>query len=159
MEWIREADKLLPFLQIGLDIGLIALVLWLFRKRSRELIQVDEVTATIRKVFADTQALAEGFDANLKERQQLMRRFIAKLDQQIREARSIQEQMEQMKRDWERNVVKEKGQPLSSRQSEQRLIHQLAQQGMEPRMIAQRLKKPVGEIELVLNLRELESKR
>lgn len=156
MQWLSEIDSLFSLLQIGLDLCLIGVMLFLLKKRSGDLLQADKITASIREVFEETQSLAEGFDANLRERQTLMRRFLEKLDRQIEAATRLKSELEAIQQNMAQSVpVANQVEELTGRHSEQRLIHQLSQQGLPPKAIAERLKKPLGEVELVLNLRTL----
>lgn len=156
MEWFREIDSLFSLLQIGLDLCLIGVMLFLLKKRSGDLLQADKITASIHQVFEQTRTLAEGFDANLRERETLINQLLGNMDQQINAANRLKSELEVL----HMNLVQEtppasQADSLSARHCDQRLIHQLAQQGLAPKAIAERLKKPLGEVELVLNLRSL----
>lgn len=156
MQWLSEIDSLFSLLQIGLDLCLIGVMLFLLKKRSGDLLQADRITASIREVFEETQSLAEGFDANLRERQTLMRRSLEKLDRQIETATRLKADLEAIQTGMaQAPVPPNQADESSVRHSEQHLIHQLSQQGLPPRAIAERLRKPLGEVELVLNLRTL----
>ena len=156
MEWVREIDSLFSLLQIGLDLCLIGVMLFLLKKRSGDLIQADKITASINQVFEETRTLAEGFDANLRERENLIGQLLGKLDQQMEAASRLKAELEALHMNLgQQTPPPSQAESISARHSEQRLIHQLSQQGLTPRAIAERLKKPLGEVELVLNLRSM----
>jgi DNA-binding NarL/FixJ family response regulator len=159
MDWLSNIDSLFSLLQIGLDLCLIGVMLFLLKKRSNDFLQADRITASINKVFEETKTLSEGFDTNLRERQALMMQFLRQLDQQIEAASRVKTELEALQQELKQSPPPpNQAGNLSARHSEQRLIHQLSQQGLAPKAIAERLKKPLGEVELVLNLKSLASR-
>ncbi len=165
MDWLNEKAYLIVICQILLDLGLIVLLAVFLVKRSKALKGAEELTSSLEKVIEETKTIAEQFDANLNERQSVMQQIIARLDQQIQEGQKTCRQLGSVQ-----NEIKiPSPQPSAShhaghahsmpspRNSEQQEIFRLAQKGHSAEAIAKRLQKPVGEVELILNLRRLSS--
>jgi DNA-binding NarL/FixJ family response regulator len=87
-----------------------------------------------------------------------MQSIIAKLDQQIMEAQKTFQQLYAMRNETAASLKVKPAIP-TPRLSEQQEIMQLARKGMDAEAIAKRLQKPIGEVELILNIQRLSSGR
>jgi hypothetical protein len=156
VEWFREQLQYVSIFQIMLDIGLIAALFFFLRKRSKYLKGAEDLSASLEKIIEETRAIAGQFDANLNERQALLHQIMTKLDQQIQDAQRVCKQLGALKNEVQ---LQSQSQIPTPRLSEQQEIVQLARKGLDAEAIAKRLHKPVGEIELILNLQRLSSGR
>ncbi|MGD9503688.1 MAG: hypothetical protein AB7W37_02165 [Syntrophobacteraceae bacterium] len=158
MEWLGDGAQFMSVLQIALDIGVIVVVAIFMTKRSKQMKGAEEVAESFEKIIEETRGMAEQFDANLRERQALMQSIIAKLDQQIMEAQKTFQQLYAMRNETAASLKVKPAIP-TPRLSEQQEIMQLARKGMDAEAIAKRLQKPIGEVELILNIQRLSSGR
>lgn len=156
MEWFREQLQYISIFQIMLDIGLIAALFLFLTKRSKYLKGAEDLSVSLEKIIEETKVIAGQFDANLNERQALLHQIMTKLDQQIQEAQRMCKQLGALKNEVQ---LQSQSQIPTPRLSEQQEIVQLARKGLDAEAIAKRLHKPVGEIELILNLQRLSSGR
>jgi hypothetical protein len=157
VEWFREQLQYISIFQIMLDIGLIAALFFFLRKRSKYLKGAEDLSVSLEKIIEETRIIAGQFDANLNERQALLHQIMTKLDQQIQEAQRMCKQLGALKNEVQ--LQSSQSQIPTPRLSEQQEIVQLARKGFDAEAIAKRLHKPVGEIELILNLQRLSSGR
>jgi hypothetical protein len=156
VEWFREQLQYISIFQIMLDIGLIAALFLFLTKRSKYLKGAEDLSVSLEKIIEETRIIAGQFDANLNERQALLHQIMTKLDQQIQEAQRMCKQLGALKNEVQ---LQSQSQIPTPRLSEQQEIVQLARKGFDAEAIAKRLHKPVGEIELILNLQRLSSGR
>ena len=161
--------------QIILDLVVILIVLvnlWLGSKKSRspEAPNTEVLYGSLAKIIEETQHIAEQFEGNLRERQILIQQVLNKLDSRIKDAERICGQMENLAKEHSFSVQPTQQpihpvrqmQPVLPRQqpqSDYQKVVQLARKGLDAEAIAQRLQKPVGEIQLILNLQKLSSSR
>jgi hypothetical protein len=155
-EWLHAQPYLLTVAQITLDLVLIVLVLVFFTKRQRSIVVPgpEELLASFDRIIQETKEIASVFDANLQERQQLIQQVLVQLDARLEEARKTVEQLQTLHSAHPQSVP----QDIPTRNVEQQEILRLARQGLDADTIAQRIKKPRGEVELILKLQRL-SKR
>lgn len=149
LEWILGNNNMISALQVALDILVIALLLYHVTKPARKCEGTESAVESLQRVIDETRQISEAFGKNLQERHELMRGIIRTLDQQIREAEGVYRKLEGLRKSMD---------TISSTQisafasSENQDIIKLARKGMDARSIAQKLQKPLGEVELILNL-------
>lgn len=156
LEWLLEQSHLTAFLQVFLDLLLITFFVIVIARRSRGAEEGGELGQSLQKILTDTQAIAQEFDANLKERSEIINHVVATLDSKINEARQVQQDLEKLKRQIEYSASSK---TFSSRDHENQAILHLARKGLDAAAIAERLQKPLGEVEMVLSLRRLTTGR
>jgi uncharacterized protein YoxC len=159
MQGILDSLKhpnLVDWLQIVLDLALIGFLVVFFRERGKTNSGGEELANSLAGIIKDTNAIAVEFDANLKERQQLIQRITSKLDQKLEEAQKICQRVEGLQREVQVPVSHQTPTP---RHPETNEIIKLARKGHDAPSIAQRLQKPLGEVEMVLSLKRLSPNR
>jgi hypothetical protein len=157
-EWIREQPTVLTVSQIVLDLAVILLVAMAFLRRHRTPPATghEEVAASFERIMKETQQIAADFDTNLQERQRLLQQVTGRLDSRIQDAERISQRLESLMKDAEYRAQRET--PTPSRNSDQQAVLLLAKKGLTQDDIARRLKKPVGEVELILKLHKFSRK-
>lgn len=149
--------------QIGLDVlilGLLATVLVVKKPRISKKDQ--EVMKSFEKIIEETGAISQEFESNLEKRQNLLQQITVKLDQRIQEAQSLCNRLEQLSRMNIEKLPDQKHSPINGQGSrphhtDQNRVLLLAKKGLNASEIAKNLKRPVGEIELILNLQKIAS--
>ena len=160
--WFTDQPDLVGYFQVVLDVVLIFVVIGTihFCRRQRNVPGVEELSNSLQKIIEETGAIARDFDANLKERQALIQNLLAKLDQRVMDAQKLCGQLDAHAREPRSQAsggVQTQGTPPPS--SDHRKVMLLAQKGLSAEAIAKRLQKPLGEVELILNLQRLSSTR
>jgi hypothetical protein len=153
---LNSAHEALPWLLTagaGVALGVTALLVWLLVRASRHRDPLSRETPTLslsqqRAVERDISALMNDLAEMAREVGKELDRRSARLEQLIREADK------RLERFSENSVASTPappaGEPIDPRHVE---IYTLADQGVAMQEIAQRLKRPNGEVELILALR------
>jgi hypothetical protein len=151
-EWLHAQSYLLTMSQIVLDLLLIVLVLVFLTRRPKSVVVTggDELLASFDRVLQETKEIAGAFDTNLQERQQLIQQVLGQLDARLDDAKKTVEQLQSL-----HSPPPTDPQELPMRTLEQQEVLRLARQGLDADTIAQQLKKPRGEVELILKLHRL----
>jgi hypothetical protein len=154
-EWFREQSNFLTLLQIFLDLLMIALLCIFIRNRPRQMVLPgrEELVDSLEQIVQETQQIATEFEANLQERHKLIEQVLVQLDLRLDEARKVSQQLEMGR--IVANAIPAAPSEAPGRTADQQEILQLAEQGLDPQAIAARLKKPLGEVELIVKLRRL----
>jgi hypothetical protein len=155
-EWLYAQPHLLTISQIALDLALIVLVLVFFMRRPKSIVIPgrEELLASFDRIIQETKEIADVFDTNLQERQALIQQVLVQLDARLEEARSTVEQLQTV----QSALAQTTPQDVPNRNADQQEILRLARQGLDADSIAQRTRKPRGEVELILKLHRM-SKR
>jgi hypothetical protein len=150
LEWLHGQPYFLTIVQIALDIVLIAMVLVYFTRRPKGVPMPEraELLSSFEKIIQETKEIAEAFDTNLQERQQLIQQLLAQLDLRLEEAQKGVDQVQ----DPRPHSLRETSFGTPTRNVDHQEILRLARQGLDAETIAQRLKKPRGEVDLILKL-------
>ncbi|MFZ2445905.1 MAG: hypothetical protein WAW37_06075 [Syntrophobacteraceae bacterium] len=151
-------------LQIGLDIVILGTLAALLAGKRRKVSLKDEaVIESFGKIIEEAGVISREFEANLAQRQELIRDITARLDQRLQEAQDLCARLERLERTGAESLkaLSEAAEaPMTGRHAS-RNDHQkvliLAKKGMNPTEIAKSLKKPLGEVELILNLQKIAS--
>lgn len=152
-KWILEQPHVVSLVQILLDLLLIVFFVFVFFRR----LKVNdsgsrEFRHSLEKILQQTETIAQEFEANLQQRRELINQVVAALDAKINQARRVCQDLEKLQLAARSSVPVQT--PLA-RDQESKVILNLARKGLSASAIAERLKKPLGEIELVLSLRRL----
>ena len=159
-------SNLTGVLQIGLDIFILGLLAVLLAGRKRKVTARDgEVIESFEKIIEETGTISREFGINLEKRQELIRDITARLDQRIQEARDLCARLDHMARTGVENLDSGSSNssaahpPDSSKsgKTDRQKVLFLAGKGLDAAAIAKSLKKPVGEVELILNLCKIAS--
>jgi cell shape-determining protein MreC len=148
-DWFLSNTNMVSALQVALDILMIALLLYHVTKPAKKHEGTEAVVESLQQVIDETRQIAETFDNNLQERQELMRGIIKTLDRQVREAETVYRKLDELRNSMD---------TISSTQisafasTENQDIIRLARNGLDARTISRKLQKPLGEVELILSL-------
>jgi hypothetical protein len=141
-------------MQIVLDAGLIILLFLILGRRSKPVEGSQDLVDALEKIVEETRVLATEFESNLQERKALIQNILSRLDERLREAERVCSRLEEVQRaalEAKREITLV---PVS-RNNDQEKVLQLAGKGFDAEAIANRLQKPIGEVELILNLKKL----
>ncbi|MEN6441084.1 MAG: hypothetical protein ABFD97_21155 [Syntrophobacter sp.] len=151
--------------QIVLDITILILLFVILAGRKPKVSMTDDgVVESFTRIIAETEEISREFGANLEKRQELIRQVIGKLDQRITEAEDLCTRMERLDKEARESAEHLKALSTSVsanviNRSTGKADHQrvllLAHKGLEAAEIARSLKKPLGEVELILNLQKI----
>ncbi len=153
--------------QIGLDITILVLLFVILAGRKQKVPVTDEkVMASFAKIIEDTEEISREFGANLEQRHELIRQVMAKLDQRITDAEDLCSRMERLDRQARESADQLKALSTSvaahvvsrsTGKADHQRVLLLANKGLGAAEIARSLKKPLGEVELILNLQKISS--
>ncbi len=144
------------FPQIVLDVvilALLALIILAVRKRKGSGKDA-ALVESFEKIIEATAAISKEFEANLAKRQELIQQITARLDRQIRESQDLCLRLEQAGRDASsaHSAAAFPAKTTHPEKIDRQKVLALANKGLSAQEIAKNMKKPVGEIELILNL-------
>jgi hypothetical protein len=156
MDYLRSIELWIA-VQIGIDLCLIMLFLVAIRqvrgfKKGLSISQMEDVRKTIEPVLEDAKALANQFEAQLKEKQNIVRRLNNSLDDRVIGLNLLLKRAESCQIN---PVSKGDGGHVSMEvhQLQQEVIA-LSEKGMNPKKIAANLGIAKGEVDLVLDLKK-----
>jgi hypothetical protein len=144
--------------QIGVDViilGLLGVILTVKRLRISK--KDEAVMKSFENIVEETALISQRFEINLEKRQDLLQQITAKLDQRIQQAESLCTRLDQLSRI---NTDKLEAQHSSHagprpQGADQQKVLLLSRKGLDASEIAKSLKRPVGEVELILNLQKI----
>ncbi len=148
-DWFLGNNNMVIALQVALDILVIALLLYLLTKPAKKFEGTEAVVDSLQQVIDETRQISEAFDKNLQERQELMKGIIRTLDQKIHEAETACRKLDGLRRSMD-SISSTQISAFASTENQD--IIRLARAGLDARAIARKLQKPLGEVELILNL-------
>jgi signal transduction histidine kinase len=148
-------------LQVSVDVIILVMfgVILTF-KRPRISKKDEALVRSLEKIVGETTTISQHFKNNLEQRQELLQQITAGLDQRIRIAQELCDRLGQLSLAAEVSTQKIDDfltagpRPQSA---DQQKVLTLAQKGLNAAAIAQKLKRPVGEVELILGLRKIAS--
>ncbi|MCE5334538.1 MAG: hypothetical protein LLG06_08085 [Desulfobacteraceae bacterium] len=147
--------------QICLDILILALLAGVFLFKKPKISKKDEeVIQSFDKIIEETGKIAQEFEANLTTRQEMLQHITTRLDQRIQEAQGMCSRLEQLVQINSERVAAPAAPPAPGPQprgTDQQKVLLLAKKGLGAAEIARSMKRPVGEIELILNLQRISS--
>ena len=141
-------------MQIVLDAGLIILLFVILGRRSKPVEGSQDLVDALEKIVEETRVLAREFESNLQERKALIQNMLSRLDGRLSEAERVCSRLQEVQR-TALDVKREITLVPPSRNNDQEKVLQLAGKGLDAESIATRLQKPIGEVELILNLKKL----
>jgi hypothetical protein len=141
-------------MQIVLDIGLIILLFLILGRRSKPVEGSHDLVDALEKIVDETSVLAREFESNLQERRALIQSMLCRLDERLSEAEKVCSRLEEAQR-MALEAKRECTLVPPSRNNDHEKVLQLAGKGLDAESIANRLQKPIGEVELILNLKKL----
>jgi hypothetical protein len=147
--------------QIGVDLIILGLLGVILTVKKFRISKKDEaVMKSFEKIVEETALISQRFEINLEKRQDLLQQITAKLDQRIHEAESLCTRLEiessQINTDKLAAQNSSSAGPRSQEGDQQKVLF-LAGKGLDASEIAKSLKRPVGEVELILNLQKIAS--
>ncbi len=147
-------------LQIGIDVIILGLLVVVMRVRKPKISKKhEELVASFEKIVEETAEISRKFEVNLGKRQELLQQITLKLDERLQEGQKLCARLEQLSRVQTETAAIRHASKADSiiHTSDQQKVLALAQKGLTAAEIAKRLKRPVGEVELILNLRKIAS--
>jgi hypothetical protein len=144
--------------QIGIDVIILGLLGVILTVKKLRISKKDEaVMKSFENIVEETASISQRFEINLEKRQELLQQITAKLDQRIQEAESLCARLDQLSRI---NADKLSVQHCSnagprSQGADQQKVLLLSRKGLDAPEIAKSLKRPVGEVELILSLQKI----
>jgi hypothetical protein len=153
LQGLHEHANILTLLQIFLDLLLIFLVIMFLVRRPKGLntSRYEELTTSLERIINETKQLASDFDVNLQERHKLIQQISSHLDSRLTEARSVCGQLEAQMQSAEHASYQEP----AKRNVDHQEVLRLGRKGLSAESVANKLKKPLGEVELILKLNKL----
>ncbi len=158
MEFTRDlfSDRfyLIVLLLVVMDVALVACFILLWKRRSSPPEGSQELKQSLQSLVDDMNGLAGTFAANLEGRAVIIQKMLKSLDEKIVQGESMLKRLQEA----EGRVASQKPPPplpTSMRSSEAGQVLALAAKGMDADAIARRLQKPLGEVELILNIQRL----
>lgn len=151
-------SRFLDFFQIFLDLGLILFLAFFFMRRPKSHQAMDDLTQSLGKIVEETKDISTQFETNLQERQKIIQQLLLRLDQKVGEAQQMCQKLENLQREVQISPTANMA-ARPSRQSDSQEILRLSQRGLDAAAIAKRLQKPLGEVELILNLQRISPDR
>jgi len=152
LTWLLEQPQLVAFVQVFLDLILIIVFFLVVFRRPKKDDSDNEFSQSLGKILEETQTIAQEFDTNLKERRELINQIVTTLDHKIQEAKQMCQNLENLKQQIKLTGT---SRVSASRNQENQAILHLARKGLNAAAIAERLQKPLGEVEMVLSLKRL----
>jgi hypothetical protein len=149
-------------LQIGVDIIIVVLLVVILAVKKPRISKKDEaVMKAFEKIVEETVNISQKFEMNLERRQELLQQITTKLDQRIQEAQNLCSRLEieyfRAEAADKAPVQSSPGAGARSQGADHKKVLFLAGKGLAPAEIARSLKRPVGEVELILNLKKIAS--
>ncbi|MGC8490255.1 MAG: DUF6115 domain-containing protein [Syntrophobacteraceae bacterium] len=145
-------------LQIGIDVIILGLLVAIMRvKRPGTSKKAEAIVASFEKIVEETAEISRKFETNLEKRQELLQQLTAGLDERIQEGNKLCARLEKLSRlEVEKPAAMRSSVSAANEHlSVQQKVLSLSDKGLNGAEIAKRLKRPVGEIELILNLRKI----
>jgi len=147
--------------QIGVDAVMLGLLAVIVITRKPRISKKDEsVMKSFERIVGETAEISKSFEINLEKRQELLQQITAKLDQRIQEAQNLCTRLETefSSTGSDRLAVRHSsGVGVRAHNPDQQKVLALSKKGLDASEIAKRLKRPVGEIELILDLQKIAS--
>ncbi len=147
-----DQSYFVALLLVLLDGILIVCFVLLWSRRSNLPEGSDELKEKLQGLIDEMNRMTGELSSNLEERMNIVQRMIEQLDAKIAEADRRINNLEQAKQTI-RPVASPRPAPPRGNEADQ--VLSLAQRGLDAGAIAQRLQKPLGEVELILNLQKL----
>ncbi len=148
-------------LQIGVDVIILGLLVFILTMKKPRISKRDEeVMKSFEKIVEETARISQGFEENLEKRQELLQQITARLDQRILDAKRLCARMEQQPPRAAEDKPAAQSPPAAGprpQNADQQRVLSLAKKGMNAAQIAKNLKRPAGEIELILDLQKITS--
>lgn len=161
----ENPSSLSGYFQIGLDILILVLLaaaaaVFAGRKRPKAPKSDGKLIDSFQEIIEQTTAISKEFEKNLEQRQDLIQQITAKLDQRIRNAQEHCDRLESLMRQYaeppKTAPAPSIGQPRTKNGDTKKIAY-LANKGLNAAEIAKSLKKPLGEVELILSLQKISS--
>lgn len=111
--------------------------------------RIEAIVKSLTDIAQEHEKISKQFEANLEAKKTLIMELTTRLDNLIGKAREVILQLEKM---IEESKSIEKTAPFKIGNPEHERIINLAKKGFTLQSIAQQVNKPVGEVELIINL-------
>jgi len=146
-------------LQISVDVIILILLGVILTLKRPRISQNDEaIVRSLEKIMEETATISQDFEINLEKRQELLQQITTRLDQRIQTAQNLCARLDKLSQASDAAVQNLQSSPTAGprpQNADQQKVLSLAQKGLNATEIAKSLKRPVGEIELILGLRKI----
>jgi len=148
-------------LQIGVDAIILVLFAAVLIFRRPRISKKDEaVVRSLENIVEETKKISKDFEVNLERRQELLQQITLKLDQRIQIAQNLCNRLDQISQTAEvavQNLESSSTAGQRPQNADQQKVLSLAQKGLNAAEIAKNVRRPVGEVELILGLKKIAS--
>jgi DNA-directed RNA polymerase subunit L len=146
-------------LQISIDVVILVLFAVILTVKRPRISKKDEaVVRSLQKIVEETKTISQDFETNLEKRQELLQQVTLRLDQRIQVAQNLCARLEQLSQTAETSAQNFDVPPTAGprpQNADQQKVLSLARKGLNAAQIAKSIKRPVGEVELILGLRKI----
>ena len=146
--------------QIGVDVIILGLLGVIVTVRKLRISKKDEgVMKSFGNIVEETALISQRFKINLEKRRDLLQQITAKLDQRIQEAESLCTRLDELSQVNTDKLAARHSSSAGPRPqgADQKKALLLAREGLDACEISKSLKRPVGEVELILHLQKIAS--
>jgi hypothetical protein len=158
LKLLEAPPEVTGYFQLALDIVILALLAMVFFEKKKKSVRGnDELLQTFGRILDETQTISKEFEVNLEQRQLLLQQITAKLDQRIAEAQQVVARLGELAAAPPRDGSEGDSGMGIPKSQDQRQVLSLARKGLDATQIARQLRKPVGEVELILSLQKISS--
>jgi hypothetical protein len=153
LQGLHDQSSVLTLLQIFLDVVMILMVIIFLARKPKGFSTsgYEELTKSLETIINETKQLASDFDRNLQERHKLIQQITTHLDSRLADARSVCGQLEALTQSAEYATTQEP----AKRSVDHQEVLRLARKGLSAESVASKLKKPLGEVELIMKLNRM----
>ena len=146
--------------QIGVDVIILGLLGVILTLKKLRISKKDEgVMKSFENIVEETALISQRFEINLEKRRDLLQQITAKLDQRIQEAEGLCTRLDQLSQINTDTLAARHSSGAGPRPqgADQQKVLLLARKGLDASEISKSLRRPVGEVELILNLQKIAS--
>ncbi len=139
---------IIAYAQIILSATLVVVLLFVVFRQSKINERIDRFIESFESIISEQEEIALQFEKNLQDKKQIIENLLMRLDEKIKVGNELVEKISTLAN----NTVVENHTDLIAKNPEYEKILRLARKGFDAKTIARELQKPVGEVELVINI-------
>ncbi len=139
---------IVAYAQIVLSATLVIVLLFVVFRQSKINERIDKFIESFESIISEQEEIALQFERNLQDKKQIIESLLARLDEKIKIGNELVEKISGLAN----NVDVYDHASVIAKNPEHEKILRLAKKGFDAKAIAKELQKPVGEVELVINI-------
>jgi hypothetical protein len=160
LKFFETHTQFSTMLHIAVDVLILGLLILILVLKAPRISKKDEgLMRSLEKIMEETATISKGLESNLGKRQELLQQITAKLDERIQAAQNLCARLGQLSQTRpEKPAQNTENLPPAGQRSQnadQQKVLSLAQKGLNAAEIAKNLNRPVGEVELILDLKRI----